>query len=343
MKPRRDSLFWILVPCVLGITGCASVHQETLSSYTGNFSSVYSQAQDLYLRSEIVAENIADRPETEGTVTNRMKDLEARKAALRARLAALDIINRYNGVLSSLAAGESAENLKGQVTQLQQGLTSLDVSPITKLVQNATPFLGVLSQGVALVEDALMKKKLKAAINQAGKPISAILDILTADADNLEDILVSELKRQQDPYRAQVDSLSRRFNTRIKELKDTPEIDTLLEKANAARRSMNRDNDKPIQHRPSTTATDPTQSDLDTLTLLVAQVETSVIEFNKLKTQIQAQYTFLNTYKDTLSSTKRAFITLESNVEASRIVATHDFIKQALELKKAALKLQEAK
>lgn len=343
MKPRIDKLFCILGPCILALSGCASVHQGTLNAYTSNFSSVYSQAQDLYLRSEIVAENIADRPETEGTVTNKVKDLEARKAALRARLAALDIINKYNGILSSLAIGESPANLKGQITQLQQGLTSFDVAPIAKLVQSAAPFLGVLSQGVALVEDAVMKNKLRVAITQAQRPISAILNILAEDADSLEDILGPELKRQQDPYRAQVDSLSRRFNARIKELKASSETDALLEKTNTARLSMNRNNDKPIQHRPSANAMDPTQSDLDSLTLLAVQVEMSAIEFKKLDAQIDAQHALLNTYKNTLAATKSAFIALESAVDASRIVATHDFIKQTLELKKAALQLREAK
>ncbi|OGS11998.1 MAG: hypothetical protein A2234_05075 [Elusimicrobia bacterium RIFOXYA2_FULL_58_8] len=155
--------------------------------------------------------------------------------------------------------------------------------------------------------------------------------------------MVPELKRQQDPYRSQVDSLSRRLNARIKELKSTSEIEALLEKASAARRSMNRDGDKPILHRPSANATDPTPSDLDALVLLVGQVEMSAIEFKKLEAQVQAQYVLLNTYKNTLSAAKRAFIALASNVEASRIVATRDFIKQTLELRKATLQLQEAK
>lgn len=343
MKPRIDKLFWILGPCIMVLSGCASVHQGTLNSYTSSFSSVYAQAQDLYLRSEIVAEDIADRPETEGSVTSKLKDLEARKAALRARLGALDIIGRYNTVVSNLADGESPESLKGQMTQLQHGLTSFDVTPITKLVQSAVPFLGVLSQGVTLVEDAIKKNKLREAINQAHKPVSAILDILTEDAASLEDILIPELKRQQDPYRSQVDSLSRRVNARIKELKANAEIDVLLEKANTARRSMNRDGDKPIQHRPSATATDPTQSDLDTLVMLIGQLETSALEFNKFETQIRAQYALLNAYKNSLSATKRAFLALANDIEASRIVATHDFIKQTLELRKAVLQLQEAK
>lgn len=346
MKRRVSVYFAVLVA---GLAGCAGVPRASFDSYLNSFAAVRSQAQDLYLRSEIIAEDIADRPETTGTVSEKLKQLEARRGALKSRLEALSLIDRYNSVLSRLAAGTSAEDIQAQVTGLQQDLSSFDVSGITNLVQKAVPYVGALTQGIAFVEDAVKKAKFRDAVKAAQKPLAGIVDILVADADDLVDITVQELKHEQDPYREQIDAYSRRFNIRLRGLKMTPdaaataELQALLAKINDARQSMGTAGFKPLAPQAAPNAAEPMPVDVDALTALVGQVTTSVIAYNKLEDQIKAQHALIAGYRRTLLATKKAFVALAGDVEATRISATSDFIKQAVELKRAALQLQEAK
>lgn len=341
MKRRVPFYFAVLIA---GLAGCAGVPRASFDSYLNSFAAVRGQAQDLYLRSGIIAEDIANRPEAEGTVAERLKQLEARRAALKTRLDALNLIDRYNGILAHLAAGTSPDDLKAQVTGLQQDLSSFDVSGITKFVEKAVPYANMLAQGVALVEDAVKKAKFRDAVNTAQKPLAGIIDVLIVDADDLEDVTAQEFKRQQDPYREQIDSYSRRFNSRLKTLKfstETSELQTLLSKVNDARQSMGRADVKPLAPQPG--ATDPAPVDVDALTALTGQITSSVLAYNKVDAQVKAQHAMIVGYKDALAATKKAFVALAGDVEATQIGATSDFIKQALELKKAALQMQEAK
>ena len=346
---KRQTSIHLAVLAAVGLAGCAGVPRVTFDSYTNNFVAVRSQAQDLYLRSGIIAEDIANRPETEGSVSEKLKKLEARRMALRARLDALSLIDRYNGILTHLAAGTSVDDLKAQVTGLQQDLSSFDVSGITNLIQKAVPYANILTVGVALVEDAVKKAKFRDAVNSAQKPLGGIIDILLADADDLEDITAHELERQQNPYREQIDAYSRRFNSRLKGLKMTPEasattdLQALLTKINNALQTMGRADIKPLAPQASANAAEPTAVEIDALTALVGQATTSVIAYNKIEDQIKAQHALIAGYRNALGATKKAFVALGSDIEATQISATSDFIKQALELKKAALQLQEAK
>lgn len=341
---KRRTSFYLAVLAVAGLAGCAGVPRATFDSYLNSFSAVRGQAQDLYLRSGIIAEDIAGRPEAGGTVPERLKKLEVRRTLLKTRLDALNLIERYNGILSHLAAGTSPDDLKAQVTGLQQDLSSFDVSGITKIVEKAVPYASALAHGVAFVEDAVKKAKFRDAVNAAQKPLAGIIDVLIVDADDLEDITIQELQRQQNPYGEQIDSYSRRFNSRLKTLKfdaEKSELQALLAKVNEARQSMGRADVKPLAPQPG--ATDPAPVDVDALTALAGQITNSVIVYNKADGQIKAQHAMIAGYKDALAATKKAFVALAGDVEATQIAATSDFIKQALELKKAALQLQEAK
>src|SRR5882672_67405 len=103
----KKSILFIISAIILN--GCI-IPTAALRKYTENFSEVRTTAQQLYLRAGAIAENIADRPETEGTSAEKLKTLMARKAALEARLNALDIIDQYNQVLTSLANGTNPKD-----------------------------------------------------------------------------------------------------------------------------------------------------------------------------------------------------------------------------------------
>ncbi|KAF0125867.1 MAG: hypothetical protein FD189_1288 [Elusimicrobia bacterium] len=118
---RFFGLLWVLG----GLAGCASAPTAEFPAYQRSFAFVKTGAEDLYLRADNVAENIADRPEKEGSVAERLKELEARRAALSARLAAIEMIESYNRLLSGLASGTSADDLKTDISELQHGLSSI--------------------------------------------------------------------------------------------------------------------------------------------------------------------------------------------------------------------------
>lgn len=333
----------LLILLLGGLAGCSSVPTAEFSVYQQKFASVKTGAEDLYLRADVIAENIANRPEKEGTFTERLKELEVRRAALSARLAALEMVDSYNGILASLAAGTSADDLKADITGLQQGLSSFNVAQMSSLVEKATPFTGVISQGISLVETAVKRKKFKKAVIDAQRPLTGILEILIADADDLQDIFIQELKREQDPYRKQIDSCGSRFYRRLKELKLTDDLESLLVRHNQIRSQMNRIGVAQITYKPAGSVTEPAAADIEALTLMVDQAELNVISYNRVEGEILAQSGVFEEYRNVLKATQRAFMALPTAIEATQFAATSAFIKQARDLRKAILRLQEAR
>src|ERR1035437_9279068 len=98
----------------IAMSGCTSVPHAEFGAYQSNFDSVKLTAEDVYMRAGLLAEKKADSPETDGSITDRRKELDARKDAMAARLAALDLVDSYNRVLTGLASGTSSQDLKNQ-------------------------------------------------------------------------------------------------------------------------------------------------------------------------------------------------------------------------------------
>ncbi|MDX6768928.1 MAG: hypothetical protein SF051_05305 [Elusimicrobiota bacterium] len=332
-----------LFVALLVVTGCGTVPQASFNSYLQSFSGVKANAEDLYLRSTLAAENIASRPEKEGTVAEKFKELENRKAALETGLAAVNLIDRYNSVLIALASGKSKESVQSDLTGLQQDLSSLNLQRITKMVEKAGPYLEVVSQGVALVEDTIKRKKFAEAVAAAQKPMAGIVDILIIDADNLEELLVQDIQREQDPYFKQIGSYGGRVNKRLKELKSTPEIVTLLGRVNQARVSLAHESVTALEPQAGESASTASSADLDALTVLAGQTESAALAYNKIEERVKAQRAVFREYKNALLATKRTFAALKDDTEAGRYAATRDFIQQARDLRMAALKLREAR
>jgi len=74
--------------------------------------------------------------------------------------------------------------------------------------------------------------------------------------------------------------------------------------------------------------------------ILTDQTELNVIAYNKIEQRLMAQTAMIDEYKKTLQATKKAFITLNSETKTNRYAGTGEFIRQALELRKATLKIQ---
>lgn len=329
----------------LGImmSGCTSVPHAEFGAYQSNFDSVKLTAEDVYMRAGLLAEKKADRPESDGSITDRRKELDARKDAMAARLAALDLVDSYNRVLTGLASGTSSQDLKNQAAGLSDQLSSFNLTQVSQLLQKASPVVGVLAQGVSLVETEIQKGKFRQAVIQAQKPLIDILEILIADSNDLETIFVTELQSQQDPYRAQCDSTARRFNRRIKGLKASDAIKSALARQNHISQQWARENVQMIAYQETPSCVDATPGDVEALTALSDQAETNVLAYNKIEDEITAQHAVFDQYRKTLRATEKAFAALPSAVESTRVLATMNFVQQARELRKATLMLREAR
>lgn len=333
----------MLLAVVLLLSGCTSVPVREFGAYQSSFDSVKAGAEDVYLRAGLLAEKKADRPETEATGSVRRKELDAQKETMSARLAALDLIDRYNRVLTGLAVGTSAAELKGQVGGLNDELSSFNLTQVSRLLQKASPLLDVVTQGAALVEDAMKKSKFREAVLAAQKPLIGILDILIEDSGDLEGIFIAELQLEQDPYRKQCDSAASRFHKRLKGLKRTEAVETVLERQNQIRRQWARPKVQMLAFQENGAVAEATPADLEALGALCDQAESNVIDYNKVEEKIVAQRAVFEQYRGALQATKKAFVALPSAVEATRLSATSSFIQQARELRKATLMLQEAR
>lgn len=339
MKRSAVSIFAVF----LSLTGCVTPPRASFDSYLQSFASVRTNADELYLRSKLAAADIADRPEAEGTVSERVTKLKARQEALDMGLAAVALIDRYNRVLTALAEGRSPESVQSDISGLAQDLRGLNVQKISQVVAKAAPYMDAVVGGISLIEDALKKRKFAEAVTAAQRPMAGILDILQADAENMEVILVEDIESEQDPYRNQIGSYASRFTRRIRELKSTAEVEALRTRIEDARKAMKGTEHKPMTGQAPEGAPPPTAADLDAMAMLASQTEVAVIGFNKVAARVEAQRAVILGYKNSLASTKRAFITLKDDMEVGRLNATADFIFRAQELKMATLKLREAR
>lgn len=323
------------------LAGCV-VPKFALRNYTENFGEVKTTDEQMYLRADVIAENIAERPETEGTTAEKLKSLVTRKEALGVRLAALDLIDQYNHTLTALANGTDAKALQDDLTSLSNGLASFNSMSLIKLIGNTSPYLGIIAQGITAVDNAIQKKKFLKAVTEAQKPLLSILDILIEDVASLENVIVQEIKREQDPHREQVDSAAKRFFKAVKKLKPTDDLESSVARHNDVRRKMNRKEMRLIEHQPETIAENPTAADIEALNILTDQTELNVIAYNKMEQRIKAQTELFARYKEALQSTKKAFTDLASEIKTNRFSGVSEFIKQAAELRKAALRVKEA-
>lgn len=327
----------------LSLAGCAGVPRAELGAYQNSFDGVTTAAEDLYLRAGLLAEKKADSKDSSASMAERRRELDARKSALAARLAALDLVERYNRMLTALASGTKPEDLKNQANALGDELSAFNLTEVNSLLARASPMLGVLAQGTALVEDAVKKKKFRQAVIEAQKPLLGILDVLIEDSKDLEELFVSELKLSQDVYRKQSDSAGSRFHRRIKGLKQADSVMGAMARHNGIRQQWTRDNVQLISYKEPAAAAEPTAGDLEELASISDQAETSILEYNKLEERVLAQRAVFDQYRKALHSTKKAFAALPSAVEGTRAVATRNFVQQARELRKATLMLQEAR
>lgn len=311
------------------LAGCASAPRASgdLDRYLEEFEAVRSQGERLYLQAGAVAD---ERAAVDASTSSA-------RAALEARLDALRLVARYNRLLIALARGEDPKALKSELKSIGGKLSDYKPGPQAQqyALASAIPYLGALVQGAAVVRDALAKRRFMAAVHGAEKPIAAILDILIADSSPLEELLVQELRRGQDPFRVRVDAVGGRFYRKLAALADEPRTRLLLDKENALRARAGR---PAIPHEAAAKAAPPTDADLDLLQALVDETESAVLESERAQDQLAAQRSLFSRYRETLEQAKASLAALNGSDDARRDAETGRFSARALDLRRQAAK-----
>jgi hypothetical protein len=338
-----------LLCAVIMLHRCATIPHKEFETYRSNFASAKSAAQDVILTAKIAAEMVAKSSDNPDGPNVRQEKLTDRITALDARLQALELISEYNEVLVDLASGTDPDAVVGNLTTLSNGLNSFGVLGLTKLVEEASPLFGVVSQTVAVIDDLIKKKKFKEAANAAQVPIIAIIEILKEDANSIHEIQAELMFLKQDEEYNAIVSLKKRFNNLANAYLPSDDLDKLIGSFNTVITELKADEAiitaLNITHTPATggEVVHATTADLETMKNLVDQIEVRISAYNNYEDQVLAHQTLINEYKNVLTATANSFISLNTAVLSNQRAATMAFLSNALALRKAIIEYQEVK
>ncbi|HEV8607362.1 MAG TPA: hypothetical protein VGQ99_18640 [Tepidisphaeraceae bacterium] len=341
---RTGRIGILLLLC--SICGCSSPPRAELSAYKTQFETAKTTAEDLILSTKNAAEALADDPSNPASVTDRTRQLKERLDALDARLEALQVVAQYNDALARLASGEDPAAVKASLDNFASGLASFNIKGLSKLVADVAPYGNVFASAVTLVDNLIQAKRFAAAIEAGEKPVLAILDILSQDADNFFNIAKARLQLlQADPQKQEAQLLANRFATLanahpFSEATLSPRFKSLL----AAHGKLRQGISQPFAHNPAAGAA-PNQDDLalESLATINDQMQSHVTAYNTILAQIDAQAAVIKQYKNVLASTQRALTQVRIALKSGRSAAVMGFINDVYNLRQAYLAAREAK
>lgn len=324
---------------VLLLAACVAIPTAQFEAYLNNFQSAKSAAQDVYLQAANVAEANAIGEDSDRDIQARIRDLEGDRAGLAMRLAALDLIDRYNTMLVAFAKGVDPDDIAGDITGLKQGLESFKIREVTRFLGSASPYIGIISEGLVLMQEAINKEKFADALMAGQKPIDGIIDLLIADSGTLEKLAVNQVKREQDAVLAVITSAGRQFGRSLSAYQASAETNALLAEHNEYRRSLRRTSVGGIPHAPA--AAPPTPDTIAALGALNLVVKQQAGEYASLEAQTQTVAEVYAAYRQVLAGFKDSFADLRTATEESRLLATVATADRVLTLRRAFLKLRK--
>ena len=328
-----------LIGFVIMIIACTSIPKQEFGNYISNFNSAKNTTQDIILTVKLIAENDYDGSHEQQVV------LEQRMKALDARLAALDLMSKYNEALVKFASGTDPEAVKGNLESLNEGLLSFGSTSINALVSDIAPYGEIFSQAVALIENAIKAEKFREAINAAYKPIQGIIEILIQDANDLFEIQHQTLGVQLDPRRDEIIELRFEFQDFVNTLSSNGTVISTIEDYNKVLKTMRVHPDKlpdPIVHNPKSPHS-PTMNDYSVLKLLINNTTEQITYYNNIKGQMKAIENVKIEYKKVLVATSEAFTQINFAIQNKQRTLPIDFAVDVLNLRKAYIQLQESK
>ncbi len=126
--------YLIVLPFLMLLTACSGVPKQEFSNYVTNFNSAKSTTQDIILGVWVTEESKYD-----GSHEQQAK-LEQKLKALNARLAALELISKYNDIQVRLASGTDPAAVQNNLVNLSEGLSSFGSNSLSSLVKSAAPY-----------------------------------------------------------------------------------------------------------------------------------------------------------------------------------------------------------
>ncbi len=329
----------LVLPFLMLLTACSGVPKQEFSNYVTNFNSAKSTTRDIILGVWVTEESKYDGSHKQ------QEKLEQKLKALNARLEALELIGKYNNILVGLASGTDPAAVQSNLMNLSDGLSSFGLKSLSSLVTSAAPYGELIASAVSLIDNAIKANEFKNAVQAAHRPIMGIIDILQQDADDLFEIQIQYISDILDPEQDQINHLRFDYQDFVNTLDSSEDVNTEIDSYNENLLNMNvKSNEMPdtIIHLPNSShAAD--LSDYSILKLLSNQNTEHINKYNNIIDQINAIITVKVEYKKVLNSTAQAFNNLNFAVQHEQYVLQTDFVIDVLDLRKAYLKLQEAK
>jgi hypothetical protein len=329
----------MVLPFLMLLTACSGVPKQELSNYVTNFNSAKSTTQDIILGVWVTEESKYD-----GSHEQQVK-LEQKLKALKARLTALELIGKYNDILVRLASGTDPAAVQNNLMNLSDGLSSFGSNSLSSFVKSAAPYGELIASAVSLIDNAIKANEFRNAVQAAYKPIIGIIEILQQDADDLFEIQIQNISEILDPERDQIINLRFDYKDFVNTLDASEDVNSEIDSYNKTLLMMNVRPDKmpdQITHSPDSSHS-ADASDYSILKLLRDQTIEHINRYNKIIEQINAINAVKVEYKKVLKSTSQAFNNLSFAVQHEQYVLQTDFVIDVLNLRKAYLKLQEAK
>lgn len=328
---------FLAAACALLLGGCPSIPTAELDRYLNQFEMAKSTTQDIILIGQIYSEK-----DNDGSRVAR-ETLAQRTKALEARLAAVDMIGRYNLALTRLASGTDPSSVKGTLEGLSKDLNMFSVRELSAIVKDVTPFFGVISQAVALFDNAVKAERFAESVEAAQPAMLKIIDILRQDAVDLGNIQKQHLSGLRDVERIRVRALRNRMEDLVNAF-PTADAGPVLAEFNKAVAAYRTDHSRPepLVHAPGSPRSASAQ-DKALMQSVLAQANAHVTAYNRIDEQITAQEAVMAEYGKTLSAMSSAFAQMSTAIREKRTVTAIAFAGNVLELRKAYLQLQEAR
>jgi len=325
------------------LAGCVSVPTNEFNSYVNGFNLAKTSSQDFLLNAKLAAESIANAPANPASPTERVNKLGERRAALDARLDALELISEYNSILVSLASGADPKSVQNQIEGLRDGLSSFGFSKLAALGAKASPYTAVIAEAVSFIDDLIKKQKFKKTVQAGQKPILEILKILGEDADSVQEIQAQLVLLKRDGEETKLRKLQLRIKGLAGQYQSSPELDRSVSRYNEA---LSKLADSPLADNKLSNpngAAVASQADLALVQTLVDEAAKQIETFNQYGESIQANQKVTDEYKKLLLATASAFQNLNGAIKSNQRAAIVGFIQQSLQLRQSILQLQQTK
>jgi len=330
----------VLLASLLG--ACTSIPKQNLDSYVSNFNTAKSTAQDIYLSTQVqVEKKLKEDDSIEGR-----QDLSKSARTFKARLLALEMVDQYNGALVKLASGSDAAGVKENLEGLSSNLKAFGSEQLSNLVKDVVPYFGVISQAIALIDNAIKAQHFAEAVAAAQKPMNEIIGILQQDADFLFEIHRAVLAEAAGLERDKLLDVYFNFKALADDLNADSDLAASITAFNATSARMNAAPARrpaALVHAPASANRDVNSGDRALIPTMLNQANALVDSYNGLTNRIRVQYELTEEYKKLLDACIGSFTNLNTAVLDGRRIATTAFAANVLSLRRAFIEVREAK